>query len=458
MTIENKMKPIHQLNRRNFIKSCAVVGTLIPVPFFTKSSASSYRNEPRGSTVTFGIIAPKSGGYVNEGSEQIKGFRLAVEHINGDGDGGMLNTFSSSKLRGNGVNGKRVQFVIYDSTSRSDKARYAVKRAIEKHGAIMITGGVATSETYSIHNICRDSGIIFMAGRTYYRRFSSSYTFRHFINAEMSSAAISSLFERGSSRNAIHVSGDWVGGNFMERSNLGRFDALGWSNKGQFTFSTTSPEFSSMRLDFMDSGIDTVVLNMSGNNLVKAVYHIQQTGFLSKSSSSNEPKIIAPLLTNSVAKALDGNLSGVIGTVNWDNALEDNGSRAFTKSYGAKYGEYPTQDAHSIYCQTLLYADAAQRAGTFHPRDVSRAMEGFRFTGLGTGTSHIQGWNHQCVKDTIVVEGKSNPSLDSGLFKIAKIVPGLCIFCGTSGPETCSTSACSQDQVCCNGTCAKSCP
>ena len=36
---------------------------------------------------------------------------LAVEHLNGEGDGGMLQTFSSKAFDGTGILGKKVEYV-----------------------------------------------------------------------------------------------------------------------------------------------------------------------------------------------------------------------------------------------------------------------------------------------------------------------------------------------------------
>ena len=52
--------------------------------------------------MTLGFNVPQTGAYADEGADELRAYQLAVEHINGDGDGGMLNTFSSS-LKGNGV-------------------------------------------------------------------------------------------------------------------------------------------------------------------------------------------------------------------------------------------------------------------------------------------------------------------------------------------------------------------
>jgi ABC-type branched-subunit amino acid transport system substrate-binding protein len=65
--------------------------------------ANAFTNEPTGSTVTLGFNVPQSGPYADEGADELRAYELAVEHLNGGGDGGMLNTFSSKALKATGT-------------------------------------------------------------------------------------------------------------------------------------------------------------------------------------------------------------------------------------------------------------------------------------------------------------------------------------------------------------------
>ncbi|WP_372603909.1 ABC transporter substrate-binding protein, partial [Actibacterium sp.] len=128
--------------RRGVLKTGAIAGGSLALPtIFTASSAAAYTNEPTGSSVTFGFNVPQSGPYAEEGADELRAYQLAVEHLNGEGDGGMLNTFSSKALKGNGILGKKIEYVTGDTQTKSDAARASAKSMIEKDGAIMITGG-----------------------------------------------------------------------------------------------------------------------------------------------------------------------------------------------------------------------------------------------------------------------------------------------------------------------------
>ena len=126
-----------ELTRRGLIKTGAIAGAGLAMPtIFTSASQAAYLNEPKGDTVTLGFNVPQSGPYADEGADELRAYELAVEHLNGGGDGGMMNTFSSKALKGNGILGKKVAFVTGDTQTKADAARASAKSMIEKDGAI----------------------------------------------------------------------------------------------------------------------------------------------------------------------------------------------------------------------------------------------------------------------------------------------------------------------------------
>ncbi|MEO0655769.1 MAG: ABC transporter substrate-binding protein, partial [Pseudomonadota bacterium] len=124
-----------------------------------------------------------------------------------------------------------------------------------------------------------------------------------------------------------------------------------------------------------------------------------------------------------MAKGAGANVKGIFGSTNWHWSLPDEGSQAFTRSFGTKYGFPPSQAAHTCYVQTLLYADAVQRAGSFNPCAVVEALEGYEFDGLGNGPTLYRAEDHQCFKDVLVVKGKENPTSEFDLLEIVEITP-----------------------------------
>ena len=129
------------ITRRRVLKAGVATGTVLATPSFFMTGAlaqsAEYCNAPTGDTVTLGFNVPQSGAYAEEGKDELRAYQLAVEHLNGEGDGGMLGTFSSKELKGDGILGKKVVAVTGDTATKSDVARSSAKRMIERDNAIM---------------------------------------------------------------------------------------------------------------------------------------------------------------------------------------------------------------------------------------------------------------------------------------------------------------------------------
>jgi len=151
-------------------------------------------------------------------------------------------------------------------------------------------------------------------------------------------------------------------------------------------------------------------------------------------------EIIVPLYSRLMAQGAGDNLKGILGTANWDWQLQDEGSKAFVRSFGKEYGFPPSMAAQTCYVQTLLYANACENAGTFYPPEVIKQLEGFEFDGMGNGSTEYRAEDHQCFKNVLVVRGNQNPTSSYDLLDIVKEVPradveyDASIFGGELGP------------------------
>ncbi|MFP4238903.1 MAG: ABC transporter substrate-binding protein, partial [Rhodosalinus sp.] len=185
-----------KLTRRGVLKGgVAMAGAGVALPTIFTSRANAFTNEPTGDTVTFGFNVPQSGAYADEGADQLRAYELAVEHLNGEGDdNGMLETFryadgSRTQLTGQGILGKRVEYVTGDTQTKTDAARASARSMIEKDGAIMITGGSSSGPAVAVQALCQEAGVIFMAGLTHANDTTGkdrrANGFRHFFNSYM---------------------------------------------------------------------------------------------------------------------------------------------------------------------------------------------------------------------------------------------------------------------------------
>jgi len=416
--------------RRGLLKTGAATGAGLALPtYLSAASHAGYTNAPSGGTVTLGFNVPQTGPYADEGNDELLAQKLAVEHLNGEGDGGCLNTFTSNALKGNGILGKKVTYVTGDTQTKSDAARASAKSMIEKDGAIMINGGSSSGVAIAVQGLCQEAGIIFMAGLTHSNdttgKDKKANGFRHFFNAYMSGAALAPVLEKeyGADRRAYHLTADYTWGWTQEESIVAATEAIGWDTVNTVKTPLASTDFSSYIAPVLNSGADVLVLNHYGGNMINSLTNAVQFGLLDKVVNGKDFKIVVPLYSELMAAGAGENIKGVYGSMNWNWQLDNAGSKAFVQSFGQKYGKPPSNSAQTCYAQVLLYADACERAGTFNPCGVAEALEGFEFDGLGNGPTLYRAADHQCFKDVLVVKGAENPTSAYDTLEIVEVTP-----------------------------------
>ncbi|GHE01244.1 branched-chain amino acid ABC transporter substrate-binding protein [Defluviimonas sp. 20V17] len=417
------------LTRRGLLRTGMIAGAGLAMPTVFTSSAYGYTNEPKGKAVTFGFNVPQTGPYADEGADELKAFKLAVKHLNGEGDGGMMGTFSSKALKGNGVLGKKVEFVTGDTQTKSDAARASAKSMIEKDGVVMISGGSSSGVAVAVQSLCQEAGIIFMAGLTHSNdttgKDKKANGFRHFFDAYMSAAALAPVLAKqyGKDRKFYMLTADYTWGWTQAASMKEFMEGEGWQMVKDVKTPLASTDFSSYLAPVLSSGADVLILNHYGGNMVNSLTQAVQFGMRDKQVNGKQFEIVVPLISELMAKGAGKNIAGILGSSNWNWKLGDEGTKAFVKSYGTEYGVPPSQAAQTCYVQTLLYADAAERAGSFDPCAVGAKLEGFKFEGLGNGPTLYRAADHQCFKDVLVVQGNDKPQNEYDLLNVAEITP-----------------------------------
>ena len=447
---KNKSLLTQNLSRRSVIKGGTVAALAASFPqIWIKEgwAQGNFRNNPGSSgEIKLGFNYPQTGPYADEGADEFRAYQLAVKHLNGEGDGGMLNTMKPSMLKGNGILGKKVVYATGDTQTNTDKARSSAKRLIEKDNVIMVTGGSSSGPAVAVQALCQEMGIIFMAGLTHSNdttgKDKKRYGFRHFFNAYMSGQAIAPPLkaEMGTERRAYHLTADYTWGWTQEESIKNATEALGWQTVQTVKTPVGAGDFSQYITPVLNSGADVLILNHYGKDMVNSLTQAVQFGLRDRQANGKNFEIVVPLFSRLMAQGAGANMKGILGTTNWHWSLKNPGSQAFLKSFGQEYGFPPSQAAHTCYVQTLLYANACEMAGTFYPPAVIKQLEGFKFDGMGNGPTEYRAEDHQCFKDVLVVRGNMNPESQFDLLEVVEVVPrsqveyDASIFGGELGP------------------------
>jgi ABC-type branched-subunit amino acid transport system substrate-binding protein len=436
--------------RRKVLKGITAFSAGVAAPsFFVRNAwaADEFRNDPsKAKSVKLGFTVPQTGAYADEGADELRAFQLAVKHLNGQGDGGMLKTMKPLHLKGNGILGKKVEYVTGDTQTKTDAARATAKRMIEKDGVIMFSGCSSSAVAVAMQSLAQEMGIINMCGLSHSNDTTGKdrrrYGFRHFFNAYMSGRALGPVLgkEFGKDRQAYHLTADYTWGWTQEESMKDSTEALGWKTVKAVRTPLGLGDFSQYLTPVLNSGADVLILNHYGKDMINSLTQAVQFGMRDKSVNGKQFEIVVPLFSELMAQGAGDAIRGILGTSNWDWKLPDAGTLAFAKSFGQEYGFPPSQAAHTCYVQALLYANACEMAGTFYPPEVIKKLEGFKFDGMGNGPTEYRAEDHQCLKDVLVVRGKEKPKNKFDLLQVEHVVPrkqveyAPTLFGGNLGP------------------------
>ena len=272
------------ITRRGLLKGTAAgagvaaLGSVAPSHFIKNAWADSFRNDPTNkSAITLGFNVPQTGAYADEGADELRAFKLAVKHLNGEGDGGMMNTMKPLSLKGNGILGKKVEYVTGDTQTKSDAARASAKRMMEKDGVSMISGGSSSGVAIAVQSLAQEMGVVFMAGLTHSNDTTGKdkrrYGFRHFFNAYMSGAALGPVLkdEMGTDRRAYHLTADYTWGWTQEESIKNTTEGLGWETVATVKTPVGAGDFSQYITPVLNSGADVLILNHYGKDMINSV-------------------------------------------------------------------------------------------------------------------------------------------------------------------------------------------
>lgn len=157
--MSNRKSNSYNLDRRNFLRTgLTVAGALaLPTGFATRAFAAdhpsigTYPAGSSGDSVFIGITVPRTGAYALQGEDELKGYLLAIEHIN---EGNPLIKKISPKTK-KGVLGKKVAYGVADSAAKPNDAVQAQQRFISENKAILMTGSTSSAVAVALNKLAQ---------------------------------------------------------------------------------------------------------------------------------------------------------------------------------------------------------------------------------------------------------------------------------------------------------------
>lgn len=379
-----------------------------------------------GNTVFMGITTPLTGPYAADGHDHQLGYELAIAEIN-----------SGSKLaqkwglKGKGVLGKTIQYKIADSQTKPNVAVQAQTGYIQANKAIMITGCVSSATAIALEELAQREKVLNMVGASGSNDTTGKncqrYAFRSQPSAYMACKALAPVVAKAIGKNmkAAYLVPDYTYGHSVFDSFSQFAKEHGWTIATNQVVPLGTSDYSSALLNIANSGANVFVNVAFGADAVASTQQADQFGVLKKM------KMIVPNISSFQAKESGAKLmSGVYGTFDFWWGLEDRYPLAkdFVEAFVKKNKYHPRWGAHIGYMQTLIWAVAVERAKTFHPVEVIKALEASKSDPFETslGKVYYRAEDHQLVRPVPVVVGKAPSAMKNpdDFFDVVEVVPG----------------------------------
>jgi branched-chain amino acid transport system substrate-binding protein len=410
------------LNRDRFLRTTAgaVAGLAAGAAELQPASAAD--------SVFLGLCCPLTGSYGADGEDLRKGYLLAIRDLN-ENTGVMAQIPS---LRGKkGVLGKHLEYKVADTETNPNTAVQHATEFITQNKAIMVTGGVASSEVIAMAKVAQQQKVLFMTGASGSNDTTGvdcqRYSFRSQCDAYMVAKAIAPILGKalGTKRKAVYLTPDYSYGHSLTGSMREFTEKLGWTTVADVVAPFPSPgDFSSYLTNIANSGADTFVNIEFGNDGVASTKQAAQFGILPKM------KLVVPNVSTYFPDGVGAELmAGVYGTQEWYFSLADRYplSKRFLDDFEKMYpGVVPRWTAHIAYTQLAIWADAVTRAKTFNAPAVIATLEAGKPLTLMLGPVHYRAGDHQLVRPVPVVIGKPAAQMKNkaDFFEVVEIVPG----------------------------------
>ncbi len=421
-----------EFGRRDFLRTgLGLAGSLALPGFVSQAFAQdkaigTFPAGVQGSDVFIGAAVPRTGTYAEQGEDELKGWQLAVEHLN---SGNELIRKISPKTK-KGVLGKTVKLLVADSAAKPNDAVQAEQRFITENKIMLMTGSTSSAVAVALNKLAQREKVLYTAGISGSNDTTGKdcvrYGFRQNFYGETAANAIGPVLLKayGKNKKMAFMTPDYTYGHTVTKSTSDYLkEHGGWTMVTNQVSPLGATDFSSYLTNIANSGAE-VLLNVNwGRDAVLSTQQAKQFGVIPKM------KLVIPYQIPFLAKNTGAELTeGVYAATDFWWTLEDKFplAKMFVTDFRNKYGYYPEWGAENAYMSFAMWADAVEHAGSFYPPDVIKSYEEGRKLQSMVGEVYIRKEDHQLVRPVIIVRGKTPKAMRNkeDFWEVTEIVPG----------------------------------
>jgi branched-chain amino acid transport system substrate-binding protein len=379
-----------------------------------------------GDSVFIGISVPRTGTYAVQGEDELKGYELAIEHIN---QGHPLIKAISPKTT-KGVLGKQLKYGVADSAAKPNDAVQAQQRFITENKAIMITGGTSSAVAVALNKLAQREKVLFVCGISGSNDTTGKdcvrYGVRQNFYGETAANAIGPALLKayGKNKKMAFMTPDYTYGHTVTKS-VSEFLMKngGWQMVTNQVSPLGAPDFSSYLTNIANSGAEFLINVNWGHDAVLSTQQAKQFGLLPKM------KLVIPYQIPFLAREVGPDITeGVYAATDFWWTLEDKYplAKQFVDTFEKKFGYKPEWGAENAYMEFALWAEAVEHAGTFYPPDVIKSYESPRKLNSFVGEVSWRPQDHQLIRPVVIVRGKKPSEMRNkeDYWEVVEVVPG----------------------------------
>jgi ABC-type branched-subunit amino acid transport system substrate-binding protein len=409
----------------------AVLPSGLIVPAFAvgsddKPAIGTWPAGSQGKSVTLSIAVPRTGAYAVQGEDELKGWQLAVEHMNSGHE--LMKKFVPTLKKG--VLGKEVKIVVTDSGAKPNTAVQAHQRAITEDKAVLLTGSTSSAVAVATNKLAQREHVLYLAGISGSNDTTGKdcvrYGFRQNFYGETAANAIGPVLVKafGKGKKAAFMTPDYTYGHTVTKSvNEYLTKNGGWTQVTDQVSPLGTQDFSQYLTNIANSGADVIVNVNWGRDAVLSVQQAKQFGLTPKM------KMVIPYQIPFLAKEAGPELmAGVYAATDYWWTLEDKYplAKMFNTEFVKKFGYHPEWGAENAYTSFAHWARMVEAAGTFYPPDVIKQYEKGETIPSMVGDVHYRPQDHQLVRPVVIVRGKEPKAMKNkeDFWEVLEVVPG----------------------------------
>ena len=425
------------VSRRNLLQTAAglagsaVLSQSLSAPSFAvgiseQTPIGTWPAGTQGDTVYIGATVPRTGTYAVQGEDELKGWQLAVEHIN---TGDPLLQKVAPKVS-KGLLGKKVSLLVADSAAKPNEAVQEQQTFISQNKISLMTGATSSAVAVALNKFAEREKVLYVTGISGSNdttgKDCARYSFRQNFYGETAANAIGPVLLKqfGKNRKAAFMTPDYTYGHTVTKSVNGFLSENGgWTMVTNQISPLGTEDFSQYLTNIANSGAEFLVNVNWGRDAVLSIQQAKQFGILPKMT------LVVPYQIPFLAKEVGPELTaGVFAATDFWWTLEDKYplAKMFVDAFYKKHNYRPEWGAENAYMSLAIWARMVSEVGTFYPPEVIKQYEkGETFPSV-VGDVHFRAADHQLVRPVIVVHGKKPSDMKNSedYWEVLEVVPG----------------------------------